>query len=133
MWWNADILLSVEFQVLDYFVFVYFSLPHNVGNVCKLFLSCPITPNTLKHQAARYTSCSSLLYLPAYYYRYLISPKYVMASLFTGVSETILDTYYHQMRSWKVWNTVWVSQSSNQYDYLGYLGRPDTLRFCELP
>ena len=57
-------------HVSDYFVFVYTSSPHNLGNVDPVSTSCPITLNTLLKHHHVSSSLLCIYSMPAYY-RYL--------------------------------------------------------------
>ena len=136
MWWNAGVLYSLwscRFQITLYLCILVLYI------ICKMWVKFPqvvllplISWNIRQLDTHQVAHC--FIYLAAIID---ILPKCVVANFFTwGVSETTLDTYYHQMWNleiWKICNTFWVSPLSNQYDCLGYLGGPATLSYCKLP
>ena len=91
---HINIVLRVELQVSDYFVFVYSSSPHDLGNLNRVSPSCPISIFNIQ-AAARYmyhVSSSLLFYLPyACYYRYL-TKVYDGQPFYLSEWKTALDT-----------------------------------------
>ena len=126
---HFNIVCRVELQVSDYFVFLYSSSIHNLGNVSRVSPSCPITPNTLlKHPGSSYIYIMYVVprffIYPACYYKYLTKvhdgqPSYL--------SEWDRIRYLPPSKIWRMElknleNFLSIPAPSNTHDYLGYLG-----------